>query len=75
MSGLRVFAPIMPGEWAAVHLSYLKELDLLMTKKSELRRGGRAEAKAAVDAGQEANSPKRKTRFPKKPKAPPPEGD
>ena len=75
MSGLRVFAPIMPGEWAAVHLSYLKELDLLMTKKSELRRGGRTEAKAAADPGQETNSPKRKNRFPKKPKAPPPEGD
>ena len=75
MSGLRVFAPIMPGEWAAVHLSYLKELDLLMTKKSELRKGVRAEAKAAADAGQETGSPRRKNRFPKKPKAPPVEGE
>ena len=68
MSGLRVFAPIMPSEWAAVHLSYLKELDLLMSKKAELKRG--------KDKNQDKDKDKDptpkggpKNRFPKKPKA------
>lgn len=67
MSGLRVFAPIMPGEWAAVHLSYLKELDLLMTKKSELKKTQKPDPKG--QNSDQTESPKRPRRYPKKAKA------
>eukprot|EP00438_Fugacium_kawagutii_P032989 Skav223990 [mRNA] locus=scaffold6785:46494:53610:+ [translate_table: standard] len=32
----RPFAPLVPAQWAAVALSYVKELDLLMTRKTEV---------------------------------------
>ena len=62
-------------EWAAVHLSYLKELDLLMAKKAEIRRGPKAVPKAENKSAESPQDPlpKRKPRFPRKPKAPPAE--
>lgn len=68
MSGMKAFCPIMPTEWAATHLAYLKELDILPTRKSEIKKAPRPGKAAPEDAEKDA-SPKRKPRFPKKPKA------
>jgi hypothetical protein len=68
MSGMKAFCPIMPTEWAATHLAYLKELDILLTRKSEIKKAPRPGKAAPEDAEKDA-SPKRKPRFPKKPKA------
>ena len=64
----RPFSPLVPPHWAAVALSYLKEIEVLSTRKVEMRR---PPAKAAQAEGEQTApaSPKRKPRFPKKPKA------
>ena len=68
----RPFAPLVPPNWAATALSYLKEVELLQSKKSEVRPRGQP-AKSSTDLP-DAPSPKRRPKFPKKPAAPPPEG-
>ena len=61
----RPFAPLVPPSWAAVSLSYIKEIDLLTSKKTEVRPKASA-AKAEGDSP--TASPKRRQRFPKRPK-------
>eukprot|EP00435_Cladocopium_sp_Y103_P013722 s2211_g3.t1 len=61
----RPFAPLVPPSWAAVALSYLKELEVLATRKTEMRgtTPSPAKAAAAVAEGNPQNpSPKRKPR-------------
>lgn len=66
VSGLgRPFSGLVPQPWAAVALAFLREMELLTSKKSEAK-AGRPSPKAA-DPNQE--SPKRRAKFPKKPKA------
>ena len=67
------FGPLVPPQWTAVCLSYLKDLDVLATKKGETQKkpakaSSSSEAPTQVEPEKEA-SPKRKPRFPKKPKA------
>ena len=70
----RPFGPLVPPQWTAVCLSYLKDLEVLATRKTETTK---RIAKPAVSSesppvSQEPDreaSPKRKPRFPKKPKA------
>ena len=59
----RPFAPTMPTPWAAMILSYLKEMEVLATRKSETTstRTDPAEADQSV-------SPRRRQRYPKGPK-------
>ncbi len=59
----RPFCPAMPSQWAAMILGYLKELEILNTKKAE------TSPTRVNPAAPEAASPKKRTRFPKKPKA------
>ena len=64
----RTFSPLIPPSWTATTLSYLKDMEILANKKPE------AKAKASVvkketDGGGQTGSPKRKPRFPKRPKA------
>ena len=59
----RPFAPLVPPSWAAVSLSYVKEIDLLTTRKGEVR--SKASPKNEVE---HPASPKRRPRFPKRPK-------
>ena len=68
----RPFAPLVPPSWAAVALSYLKELEVLQTRKTEAKKPAGPPPKAASSTGDDTSpaSPKRKPRFPKKPKAP-----
>ena len=60
----RPFAPLVPPSWAAVSLSYVKEIDLLTTRKGEVRSKASPKSEAEHPA-----SPKRRPRFPKRPKA------
>ena len=69
----RPFAPLVPPSWAATTLSFLKEVELLHTKKTEVRNKAQPIAKSAADptTPSDAPSPKRRPKFPKKPAAPP----
>ena len=60
----RPFGGLTPTAWSAVILGYLKELEVLHTKKSETVAKNTAKDPAADPKA----SPKRKPRFPKKPK-------
>ena len=68
----RPFAPLIPSTWCAIALSYLKEIEILTNRKAEV---GSAKAKAAPKAvpvaADDSPSPKRRPRYPKKPKADP----
>ena len=72
----RPFSPLVPQQWAACALAYMKEVDLLSTKKTELRASKPAPprpspAKAAEADVPESPSPRRRPKFPKKPKGSP----
>ena len=72
----RPFSPLVPPQWAAAVLSYVKEMELLQTRKKETSSASSSAKVAAVKSGGEGDppapiSPKRKPRFPRKPKASP----
>ena len=60
----RAFGSLTPAGWSATSLSYLKELEVLTTKKAETAK----KAKEQDKTEENPTSPKRKTRYPKKPK-------
>ena len=70
----RPFGPLCPPQWTAVCLSYLKDMEVLNSKKTETAKKA---AKPSTPVGAPSSSgepegevsPKRKPRFPKKPKA------
>lgn len=70
----RPFGPLVPPAWTAVCLAYLKDLEVLSTKKTETAKRN-VKASPGIDSTSNAAepdreaSPKRKPRFPKKPKA------
>ena len=71
----RAFGPLVPPQWTAVCLSYLKDLEILASKKTETsKKPPPSKAASSTDAPGSAEpekeaSPRRKPRFPKKPKA------
>lgn len=66
------FSPMVPPAWAATLLAYIKEMEILATKKTETspRKPKSTAAKSEDEKSEQA--PKRKPRFPKKPKEPAP---
>lgn len=64
----RPFAPTLPTPWAAMVLAYLKEMEILSTRKSET-------TSSRVDPAEtdQSPSPKRRQRYPKGPKKGPEE--
>ena len=65
----RPFAPIIPPTWAATSLAYLREIEVLVTRKSEIKTGKNPNPKGRGDTESEnPPSPKRKQKFPKKPR-------
>ena len=63
------FANLVPPTLAATTLAYIKEVDVLLTKKGELKGGKKATgASGDPEEERESASPKRKPRFPRKPK-------
>ena len=67
----RPFSPLIPPTLASTSLAYLKEIELLVTRKGEVKPGKPPKAPGA-DPGEESPSPKRRPKFPKKPKGGPP---
>lgn len=66
----RSFCPLTPSGWAATSLAFLKEMEVLQSRKSEVRK---PKADPPVkDPDADSPSPKRRPRYPKKPK---PDGD
>ena len=65
---IRAFAPLCPAPWATTALSYVKELDLITSRRLETLPGKKP---SGSEKGGESSdsSPKKKVRFPKKPKA------
>ena len=66
----RPFAPLIPASWCAIALSYLKELEILTNRKTEVVTP-KVKAVAKAAPGEESPSPRRRPRYPKKPKADP----
>lgn len=58
------FAPLVPPSWAAICLAYVREMELLSNKKKES-----TTTKPKNDKPEADSPPRRKPRFPKKPKA------
>ena len=72
----RPFSPLVPPQWAAAVLSYVKEMELLQSKKKETTASSSTPKASAPKQNPEGDaenpvSPKRKARFPRKPKASP----
>ena len=63
---LRAFAPLCPQPWTSVALTYLREMDIIATRRSEAASSSRSAAANAVE--EPRPNPKRKPKFPKKPK-------
>ena len=64
------FSALVPPTWAAICLAYVKELETLTSRKAETSPKKNKDNKGDDHGG--PPSPKRKARFPKKPKAEPP---
>ena len=68
------FGPLVPPQWTATCLAYLKDLEVLASKKGETSKKAppkppvQTDTTAGLEPEKEA-SPKRKPRFPRKPKA------
>ena len=60
---MKAFSPLIPQAWATTTLSYVREMDLIATRRQEAS-GGRPKK----DEEREDPAPKRKPRYPKKPK-------
>lgn len=58
------FGALTPSSWSATSLAYLKELEVLTTKKTETAK----KVKTEDAASDPSPSPKRRPRYPKKPK-------
>ena len=66
----RPFAPLVPPSWSAVALSYLKEVDLLASRKQEVKTLKSSPTSKASGSGETQDPPKpKRQRFPKKAKA------
>ena len=66
----RPFSPLVPAQLAAINLAYIKELEVLQSRRGELPSKNKKGANKTVDGEDqtESPSPKRKPRFPRKPK-------
>ena len=64
----RPFASLVPSAWSAVVLAYIKELEVLTTKKTEATSPKKQSNLAKAEGGEPPVSPKRKPRYPKKPR-------
>lgn len=62
----RPFTPLAPSPWCAVVLAYLKELEILTSKKTEWKAKAKAKQDPAASSEDPSPSPRRKAKFPKK---------
>ena len=70
----RPFSPLVPPSWAATALAYLKEIEVLSSRKTEIKftKPNKTDPKADADVPS-TPSPRRRPKFPKKPKGAPPD--
>ena len=66
----RPFSPLIPPAWTATTLGYLKDLEVLSNKKPDARKPASQKSQGEQEASNPP-SPKRKPRFPRRPKASP----
>ena len=66
---LRAFGALTPQAWATTALSYIREIDLIQTRRSEAVGGSKAKAAPVDPEVTPASRPPRRPRFPKAPKA------
>ena len=65
----RAFAPLASQRWVAIVLSYIKELDVIATKRADMRKGGAPSASGSGtkdEDGEDASPPSRPKRPPRK---------
>ena len=62
----RPFSPLIPASMATIALAYLKEIDVLQNRRQEIRPKKGQQSKQEEDT---SPSPRRRPKFPKKPKA------
>ena len=65
---MRAFAPLCPQPWATVALSFLREMDVIATRRAEASSSSTRKTNPQQDE-EERPAPKRRPKFPKKPKA------
>ena len=65
----RPFSPLIPPTWTATTLSYIKDIEVLANKKPDSGKKAAAAQKDPGADGSPVGSPKRKPRYPKRPKA------
>lgn len=65
----RPFSPLIPPSWTATTLSYIKDMEALAAKKPDAKTKGQKAKEDAEGTDAKEKSPKRKPRFPKRPKA------
>ena len=65
---LRSFAPLCPQPWATTALAFVKEQDVIATRRAETSGPKKGGGGAIQDQQEGSENPPRKTRFPKKPK-------
>ena len=65
---LRAFAPLCPAPWTTTALSYVKELDLISSRRADVVSAGPSKPNQQKTEDENA-APKRKPRYPKRPKA------
>lgn len=63
----RPFSPLIPAPLATISLAYLKEIYLLQSRRNEMK--GKKGQSARQEEGDSTPCPKRRPKFPKKPKA------
>ena len=63
----RPFSPLIPPVWSAATLSYIRDMEVLANKKPEAKKGP-VPKEGASSESVNLDSPRRKPRFPKRPK-------
>ncbi|CAE7831328.1 unnamed protein product [Symbiodinium sp. CCMP2592] len=65
---LRAFAPLCPATWATIALGYLKETDIILSRRQEASGQATSSGLQGEDTAAAAKKPPKKPRFPRKPK-------
>lgn len=63
----RPFSPLISPQLASINLAYLKEIDVLQARRMEAK-GKKSQGGGTAMTEEESPSPKRRPKFPKKPK-------
>lgn len=62
---MKAFSPLVPQTWASTTLTFVKEMDLMASRRTE---ASGASSSTRSQNQEEAAAPKKRLRYPKKPK-------